>query len=387
MIVRKISPLALLVFVLCLSCKEDTSKISGSPESVKNSDVIEVKYAKSFSIEHYGDHSVIQVNRPWPGATKPLNYIVVPKEKLTAMTFPSNEYDAVITTPIKSLVVTSTTHIPALESLNALDKLVGFPDTKYISSMPARDLIAKGKIRELGNNESLNTEMVMELRPDVIVGFGIDDQNSPYEIFQKANIPVVYNGDWTEETPMGKAEWIKFFGVLFNREKEADSIFREIETSYFSVKELAKKAKIEPRVLSGALYKDIWYLPAGDSWAAQFISDANADYLYKDTEGTGSLSLGLESVLEKAPLADYWVAPSRFTSYKEMEQANTHYQEFKPFKEKNVYTFAATKGATGGLLYYELAPQRPDLVLKDLVHIFHPELLPDHNPYFFTPLQ
>ncbi|MEM1257204.1 MAG: ABC transporter substrate-binding protein [Bacteroidota bacterium] len=376
----------LLVFALFLSCRQNASKYTESIEDIEKTSVIGVTYAKSFSIENHDGFRVVHVNRPWPGATKSFKYLIVPKEKLAIMTFPKSAYDAIITTPIKSLVATSTTHIPALESLNALDKLVGFSDTKYISSIPARKLIAKGKIRELGNNESLNTEMVLELRPDVIVGFGIDDQNSPYKIFQKANIPVVYNGDWTEETPLGKAEWLKFFGVLLNKEKEADSLFREIETAYFNIKELASEAKTRPTVLSGATYKDVWYVPAGDSWAAQFISDAHANYLYQDTEGTGSLSLSLESVLEKAQYAEHWVTTSQFTSYKEMEQANNHYLGFKPFQDKNVYSIGATKGATGGLLYYELAPQRPDLVLKDLVHLFHPELLPDHTPYFFTPL-
>ncbi|MEO0571751.1 MAG: ABC transporter substrate-binding protein [Bacteroidota bacterium] len=387
MIAPKTLPLAILIFVLFLSCKENSSKISESKETLDKSEVFKVKYAKSFSIQRYADYSLIKVNQPWPGATKPLNYLVVPKEKLAAVTLPNDEYDAVITTPVTSLVVTSTTHIPALESLNALDKLVGFPDTKYISSMPARDLIAKGRIRELGNNERLNTEMVLELRPDVIIGFGIDDQNGPYKVLQKANIPVVYNGDWTEETPLGKAEWLKFFGVLLHKERQADSLFQEIETEYLNIKELASKAREEPTVLSGALYKDVWYLPAGESWAAQFINDANAKYIYASTEGTGSLSLGLEAVLEKARLSDYWIAPSRFTSYEEMKQTNDHYLGFKPFQEKKIYTFAATTGATGGLLYYELAPQRPDIVLKDLVRIFHPELLPDYTPYFFTPLQ
>lgn len=303
------------------------------------------------------------------------------------MSFPQDTYDAVITIPVESLVATSTTHIPALESLGSLEKLAGFPGTQYISSKAARILIENQKIRELGANENLNTEIVLEMKPNLIVGFGIDNQNRTYEIFGKAGIPVVYNGDWTEETPLGKAEWIKFFGVLLDREKEADSIFKNIEMAYLNAKMLAEKAKARPTVLSGALYKDVWYLPAGQSWAAQFISDANANYIYNETEGSGSLSLSLESVLEKGTNADFWIAPSQFTSYVEMEKANSHYLQFNAFNLHNIYTFADAKGETGGLLYYELAPQRPDIVLKDLIQIFHPELLSNHTPVFFTPLQ
>ena len=376
-----------LAIVLLFSCKSKENKEDDSVKISSEVSGIEVNYAKSFSIANHDDYSIIYVHKPWPSATKTYRYLVIDKENLATITFPKDTYDAVITTPISSIVATSTTHIPALESLGVLKALVGFPDTQYISSMPAREQIAKGEIRELGSNERLNTEMVISLNPDLIVGFAIDENNAPYEVLKKAKIPVIYNGDWTEESPLGKAEWIKFFGVLFNKERKADSIFREIEQSYHSIQELALQSNNLPTVLSGALYKDVWYAPAGKSWAAQFIRDANAKYIYESSDGTGSLSLGIESVLEKAQESDYWVAPAQFTTYDEMERTNEHYLQFKPFQKKKVFTFAATKGATGGLLYYELAPQRPDLVLKDLVHIFHPELLPNHTPYFFTPLK
>ncbi len=376
-----------LVFLALQGCNQLGKQSNDIGNELEKAETRPIKYAEGFTIEKNEDFTTIHVNNPWPGAEKRFKYAFIPKEKLPLVTYPKGYYDAVVITPVAEIVVTSTTHIPALESLNSLDKLVGFPDTRYISSMPARDLISKGKIKELGNNESLNTEMVLELRPDAIVGFGINNQNSLYDLIQKAQIPVIYNGDWVEKTPLGKAEWIKFFGVLLNKEKKADSLFSEIEKSYLLVKELAKRSQSKPTVVSGALYKDVWYLPAGESWASQFLKDAHVDYLWKDTKGTGSLSLSLEAVLEKGRHAQFWVSPSQFTSYQEMESVNDHYLEFQAFKSQKVYTFAATKGATGGLLYYELAPQRPDLVLKDLVHIFHPKLLPEHSPYFFTPLR
>lgn len=346
-----------------------------------------IKYAKGFQLNLEGTFPVITVSNPWPGAKKSMTYAVIPKDKLATITYPKDTYDAVVVTPINDIVVTSTTHIPALESLGALDKLIGFPDTKYVSSMLARKRIAEGKIKELGNNESLNTEMVLELQPDAVIGFAINDQNTNYDLLKKSGIPVLFNGDWTEQTPLGKAEWIKFFGVLLNKQKEADSIFQTIEASYDEIKALAKKATRQPTVLSGALYKDVWYLPAGESWAAKFLADANTEYLWAETKGTGSVSLSLEAVLEKGEKAEFWVSPSQFTSYDALLNANNHYQEFLAYKNKNSYTYSATKGPTGGLLYYELGPQRPDIILKDLVHIFHPELLPDYTPYFFQPLQ
>jgi iron complex transport system substrate-binding protein len=183
------------------------------------------------------------------------------------------------------------------------------------------------------------------------------------------------------------AEWIRFFAPFFGKEKEADSIFSTIEKNYSEAKSLALRSKERPRVLSGALYKDVWYLPGGDSWAAKFVEDANAQYIWADTPGTGSLSLSLEHVLKRASNADVWISPSQFTTTEELLNASNHYAEFTPLKENQVYTYALKKGATGGLIYFETAPQRPDLVLKDLIHIFHPNLMPTYQLHFFSPLE
>ncbi|NJB37926.1 ABC transporter substrate-binding protein [Croceivirga sp. JEA036] len=381
-------PLFALAIVLFFNaCKSDVKKEQLPTNSKSQQSFLKVAYADGFSIDINGNYPIIKVNKPWPGAEQAFTYAVIPDSILPTITFPADAYDAVITTPIKKLVVTSTTHIPALESLGELDKLVGFPDTKYISSMPARERIKKGLIKELGQNEKLNTEMTIALQPDVIIGFSIDNQNSTYSTLEQANIPVVYNGDWAETHPLGKAEWIKFFGVLLGKEKQADSIFTQIAKDYNATKKLAQNKTNNPTVISGALYKDVWYMPTGESWAAKFIADAGGNYLYRDTKGNGSLALSVEAVLQKGTQADYWIGPAQFTAYQEMNAANPHYQQFKAFTDKKVYTFSNTKGLTGGLLYYELAPQRPDLVLKDLVHWLHPDLLPNYNPYFFTPLR
>lgn len=375
------------LFLLTLgpACKQKRTQntpLEKTPLQIEN-----ITYAKGFTIENQSDIKVIKVRTPWPEAKKTFTYAVIPREKINSLTYPKDYYDAVVLTPLNSLIVTSTTHIPALEALNSLDKLIGFPQTEYISSNKARMLINNGQIQELGQNERLNTEITLALKPELIVGFSIDNSNSPYQTFQNAGIPVVYNGDWVEQTPLGKAEWIKFFGALLDKGKEADSIFKIIETNYNAVKDIAKKTKKTPSIISGALYKDVWYAPAGDSWAAHFFKDANANYIYADTEGTGSLSLSIENVLAKGASADYWIGTAQFENNEQLRNSNSHYSKFKAFKNRKLFSFANTKGETGGLLYYELGPQRPDVVLKDLVKILHPEVLPEYSPYFFTPLQ
>lgn len=378
--------IALLSLILALvSCKKK-SEIS-LPETIKR-DLVAINHAKGFSIEKCASGiTIIKVFSPWPGSEEGFTYALVPKE-LKIVPYPNKkDFDAIINVPVERIIATSTTHIPALENLGVIDKLVGFPDTRYISSEITREKIDKGKITDLGNNESINTEMAINLNPDLIIGFSINNQNKAYETLQRSNIPLVYNGDWTEETPLGKAEWIKFFAPFFSLEEKAEDIFITTESNYLAAKVLAMKATNKPTVLSGALYKDVWYLPGGKSWAASFINDANADYLWSDTNATGSLSLSVESVLAKASNASFWVSPSQFISYNELNKASRHYSQFKAYKEKNIYTFANTKGDSGGLLFYELGPARPDLILKDLIYIFHPELLPGHQLFFFKPLQ
>lgn len=375
----------LILFLLCLySCKQPKG------EAVSNSVLLpdnNIEYAQGFTLERTSpDITIIKVLSPWPESGDSFTYALVPKEKLSAITLNSEEYDAIIGVPVQNIVVTSTTHIPALEALGETDKLIGFPNMEYVSSPKTRIRINEGLVQELGNNEALNSEMVIALHPEVVIGFSINRENRAYETIQRSHIPVVYNGDWTEETPLGKAEWIKFFAPFFQKEKEADLIFKSIEDNYNNAKALAEKAKNRPKVLSGALYKDIWYLPGGKSWASKFIEDANAEYLWNGTPATGSLSLSLESVLERAQNADFWISPSQFGSYSALKEANQHYAQFSAFRNKKTYTYANTKGETGGLLYFELAPNRPDLVLKDLIQIFHPELLPDYIPTFFKPL-
>ena len=220
-----------------------------------------------------------------------------------------------------------------------------------------------------------------------MIGFAVEGGNKTFETVKKSGIPVVYNGDWTETDPLGKAEWIKFFGAFYHQEEKAEQIFNEIEEAYLSAKKLVQHVKKQPTVLAGSMYKDIWYLPYGNSWQAQFIKEAKAHYLYAETTGNGSISAAFESVLDKAQNADYWIAPGSFTSYEQMLNASEHYQEFKAFQEKKIYSFAGIRGETGGVLYYELAPQRPDLVLKDLIKIFHPELLTDYKTTFFKALE
>ncbi|NNT71790.1 ABC transporter substrate-binding protein [Flavobacterium sp. IMCC34852] len=372
------SILSVISVVSLSGCKTETN--SAPTIATENT----VQYAKGFSIQNYDGYTVVTVQNPWPKATKTYTYVLKEKEGIVPDSLKQN---TIISVPIKNIVVTSTTHIPSLEMLNEEKSLVGFPHLDYISSEKVRARIEAGKVKELGNNKDLNTEVVLNLQPDVIIGYGIDNNNPTLDNLQKSGLKVMLNGDWNEETPLGKAEWIKFFGALYGKQKEANELFTKIEQDYLNTIKIVKNVTYSPTILAGDMFEDRWYLPRGTSWGSLLLKEAKGNYLWQETSGTGSLSLSFEAVFEKAKKADIWITSGQFDSLKEMTEMNPHYAQFDAFQNKNVYSFSGKKGKTGGILYYELAPNRPDIVLKDIVKILHPELLPSYQTFFFEKLK
>ena len=181
----------ILVFFIVAACQSDkkNEQLPASSTSQFN-----LKYAKGFNVESHKDYKIINITQPWPNAKKSYTYLLASKDVLSKMTFAKDTYDAVVNNPIEQIVVTSTTHIPSLELLGVENKLVGFPGSDYVSSEKTRERIDNGKIRELGKNEGINTEVLLEINPDVVIGFGVDGVNKTFQTIKKANIPVLYNG-------------------------------------------------------------------------------------------------------------------------------------------------------------------------------------------------
>ncbi|CAA9201388.1 ABC transporter substrate-binding protein [Flavobacterium collinsii] len=369
----------ILPFFLFVGCKKNETPEIVKTEIAKNS----IEYASGLSIVKHEGYSVVTVSDPWPDAHAKFTYVL--KEKEAKVPDSLQKYTT-IKVPLESIVVTSTTNIPFLEMLEVENKLVGFPHTDYVSSEKTRALIDKGAVKNVGQNEKLNVEQLIELSPDLIVTFGVDNNNSMLDNLKKSGLNVLIQADWMEQSPLGKAEWIKLYGALFGKEEQAKELFDKIVLSYEQAKKLVAGKTATSSVLYGTMYQDVWYVAKGNSWVAQFMKDAQANYLWADLKGTGSEGLSFEKVLVKAKAANFWIASGSFKSLDEFGKINPHYTEFDSFKSKNVYTFEGKSGATGGTVYYELAPSRPDLVLKDYIKIFHPELLPSYEFTFASKL-
>ena len=367
----------LLFLLITVSCKKEIVKVDNHTQAESS-----IKYAKGFDIVEDNGVKKLVIKSAYQNSKEVSEYIIKNKsEKNTPL-------ENTIYTPIQKIVVTSTTHIPMVELLNEETSIIGFPYARYVSSEKTRQLIDAGKIKEIGKETSLNTEILLDLQPELVVGYSVSSADKSLTTIQKAGINVIYNGDWLEETPLGRAEWIKFFGVLFDKEKQADSIFKVIEGNYLVAKQIALKSTKKPTILSGAIMsKDIWNLPAGESFVSQFIKDANLNYLWKHTKGKGSLSLSFESIFDKGQNAEYWISPGFFSTKEQLLQSNKIYAEFDAFKNDEIYTSTIKKGKTGGIIYYELAATRPDLVLKDFIKITNPDLLPDYKMTFFEKMK
>ncbi|MGY6521430.1 MAG: ABC transporter substrate-binding protein [Mongoliitalea sp.] len=346
---------------------------------------LSLSYAKGFSVERGENFWVVTVTQAFPGAKESFRYLILEEGNAS---FDAKGFDAVIQLPVSEVILTSTTHVPHLDYLGSTDLLVGFPNLDLISSVPMRARIAKGLVNDLGNAPSANIERVLEINPDWMMVSTLGEDLSYLEILKKGGVPAVINGEYVEQHPLGRAEWIKFTGVLLGKWDEAVAIFEEIEQSYLqtlallSIQELAK-----PTVLSGVMYKDIWYMPGADSWGARLLAEAGGDYLFQDQKGSGSSQLSYEVVLDRGQEAAFWIGAADFPSLQAMGEAEPRYRAFDAWKNGNIYTYTQKKGETGGLEYFELGYLRPDLIVKDLMMIFYPELFSGESMYFYQKIE
>ncbi|UCS93457.1 ABC transporter substrate-binding protein [Echinicola marina] len=371
-----------LIFILLLAfaCSPKTSK-NESP-SLKE---IQLDHAVGFKIFQGEGFKLIEVPHAFPGEHKPFSYLV---KEAKDIQIPDKQFDAVIDADVQKIILTSTTQIPHLDRLGISDKLIAFPNLDLISSKKIRQHIAKEQVQELGGGAKFNIEKIIDLQPDLVVISTLGDNMKDLQLLSKAHIPNVINGDYLEQHPLGRAEWIKFTGALTGQLEKATELYNEVKSTYENLKKSIEMADLDsiPSVLSGNMYKDIWYAPSGNNWGAIFLKDAGSEYIFKEDLSSGSLQLSYEYVLDKGINADVWISTAEFTDLESMENADHRYTQFNAFQKGQVYTFSLTRGPTGGLEYFELGYSRPDIILKDLIKIFHPEQLPGYKPYFYQKL-
>jgi iron complex transport system substrate-binding protein len=371
----------LMLSLILIACRE---KVAESYNTVNALPSNYLKYATGFTITQVGDAKLIEVLYPYPDATTGYKYLLVQHGQSVPA---HDDQTRIILVPIQSIICTSTTHIPLLDYLNETNALTGFPTLDYISSAKMRRRIEEGKIQELGIDKGMDLERVALLKPDLVMGYTMTADLGQFKKINELGIPVVLNAEYLEKHPLGRAEWIKFMACFFNKEELADSVFNAIEQEYLNTQLLTVNTPYRPTIMSGILYRDVWFLPGGQNYASRLLKDAGCRYLWEDDPSTGFLELSFESVYEKASAADLWIGVASFTSLAEIANADRRYTKYKPYQEGKVFTYNARKGAKGGSEFLEIGYLRPDIILKDLVKIAHPDLLPGHQLYFHAQLK
>jgi len=340
------------------------------------------EYARHIDLQDFGNFKLLTVHQAFPGAPD-FTYLIQNKNA----TIPDSLSGLPkIKIPLENVVVTSTTHLPALEMLGITDKLIGFPHTEYISNSLFRKRISTGKIVDVGNGRQLNTEKILALHPGAIIKFSSGTETNDDRFFMQNGIPVIYNADWMEQNPLGRAEWIKFFGILFDKEKEAGQVFKQIAQKYLSIKKQIDTTRVRPVVFQGGLFGDKWFVPGGKSYAAQLIKDAGGQYLWQSDTHNGSITVNFENVLLQLPKANIWLNPGMVNSREKLVAQLPQIKDLSFFKNGKIYTYNLVKGQGGGVLYFEESNAHPERVLNDLYRIFHQRPVNESKLYYYRAL-
>lgn len=346
---------------------------------------VELTQTDGFTVDYHNNYKLVTVGTPWPGAESALEYVLV-----QCGTPAPDGYDAtqIIEVPVQSIATMSTSYLPFLDSLGELDALVAIDDVTYVNNETVVEMAEAGELAQIGYGAGVNIEQLLDLSPDIIMTYGSGSPDyDAYPVLLNAGLHAVVNAEWLETSPLGRAEWGKFIALFFNKEAQAESDFAAIAERYEALAAQAAAVEEKPTVLTDSEYQGSWYVAGGNSFTAQYLADAGADYLWADDESTGGIPLAFEAVYDRAAEADYWINVGFFNSLAEFEAADARYADFAAFQNGNIWNNNKTQNANGGNDYYESAVANPDVVLADLISIFHPAILPEHETVYFQQMQ
>ncbi len=357
-----------------------TSCISNKKTSLEafNQDIYTPEYAAGFKILGATNvqSTLIQVFNPWQGAKEvEMSYFISRngEQAPTGFTGPT------IPAGAKRIVCMSSSYIAMFDALGQVNRIVAVSGIDYVSNPYI--LAHKDSIKDMG--PEMNYELLLGLKPDIVLLYGIGDaQTAITDKLKELSIPYIYMGEYLEESPLGKAEWMVVLSELTDSREKGIEIFSEIPKRYLSLKALTESVGQCPTVMFNMPWNDSWVMPSTKSYMAQLVADAGAEYIYKENSSNSSTPIGLETAYGLIQKADYWINVGSATSLDELKTVNPKFADAKAVRERTVYNNNLRLTPTGGNDYWESAVVRPDMVLRDLIHIFHPELVPDSLYYY-----
>lgn len=347
-------------------------------------DSVEVQYAEGFRISYHGNYKLLEIFNPFQDITDTLRYVLKQRGTVLQGSFDDAQ---IIEIPIRSMIATSTTHIALTEMLDANEIITGMVGAEYAYSSEIRRRLEKGEITSFPHGE-FNKELALALDPDlVMVSAGQSSQFDDYRVLMESGIGVLINSEWLETTPLGKAEWVKMMAVLLNKEKQANAAFAKVAQRYNELKARVDSVAEKPLVINNLPYKGAWFVSGGNSFTAQYLKDAGADYPWYDNPSTGGLRKDFEAVYEVGLRADVWINPGSAASLDEVLAADSRFSDFKSFRTGRIYNNNKRMSPSGGNDFWESGVVHPERLLADLIHIFHPDILPGHTLYYYQKLE
>lgn len=342
---------------------------------------VKAEFARATNVEitYERSYRVLTVRQPYPGGA-PQSYVLLRCGAPTPQLSGDLASAPVIQTPVRSLFAGSTTQLPLLTDLDAVDVLTGVGTPGLVSGAEVRGLIDAGRVTGFADSGAVDAETVLAVDPDVLLSQGTDDP--AFATLGSAGVPVVGWAEYLESGPLGQAEWIKVMGALTGREVEANRVYGEIEQRYEQVASAARGV-LPTAVVIGQPYQGAWSVPAGGSTAGTLVRDAGGTWSEAADPSVGSLNRDFETVYAEDGSAPIWLAGGPFATKADVLAADPRYAEFAAVRSGQVWTRDKATGPTGGNDYYERGVTRPDEVLADLVAILHPELLPSHDTVYY----
>ncbi len=368
----------ILIICSCGKVQKDVRKLNREKEEV------EISYATGFGLIKSGDDMIIELYSPFQDQADTLTFFV---SRSTDINNLPDEFIP-IPAPLTKIILMASTHSAYLDELDKIDIVKAISSRNYFYNLNIQEKIENEEIKEVGYSQNINFEEVLMIDPQLVVISGMSSADlGKFSSLTESGITIFPSAEWQEEHPLGRAEWIKVFGVLTGQFEKSVSIFSEIERNYKSLIISDSEKTHQPKVIVNAPFKDVWWLPGGNSYMSHLLDNAGANYPWQQNESTGGIQSDLEAVFFEAGDADVWINPGTSRSVEALKGTDGRYEEFKAVKTGKVYNNTLRTGDWGGNDYFENGVVHPEWILADLIKIFYPDQSKDHNFYFYEKLE
>lgn len=355
------------IFLSCGGVKDKFPPVDG--------DVVPMRHSSLLKIVDCDGYTVVDVADPWGDKTLQ-RYLLVPSDA----ELPNNLPDGILLrTPLEKVVLSSGVHAGLLCEFGVESAVKGVCDAGYFYNDAVAGGLASGAVADCGSSSSVNREVVVQLSPNAV--FVSPYENASMDNLEELGYPIIMCADYMETSPLGRAEWMRFYGRLFGKAALCDSLFASVCNDYETLRQSVKNVGYRPRLMCELKKGQVWYVPCGGSTMGRMYADAGADYLFSYNNGSGSVPLSYEVVLDKAIDSDVWLFKDNSKqdkTYSSLLAEYDGYKHFKPFREGRI--FACN---TSHKRIFEETAFHPEILLKELIAIFHPDMLPGYTLRYY----